>query len=908
MVLAQCDDDCGSGVSRTLRRHLPCLTLLSRAEFHWLVRLVASVCFVVLTSPAQAAEDEAIQRSMSLILGHEVLQLNGRDFLKNTLLLPEPERFEALSGWVLPAQESANIRLSCEYESQREFRAASPPVESSRRPRGGFLSSPALHLVDLALRLDRMEELRAKVQARQVAGEVQERKRIALMTMIEIKRGDFPEALKWMEALEVRLAKETFARFQDRWPETLVLTEAVGHAELEGITESMLNKILIEQVHRGTHCGPVQWDRHMAALVGTLRMRQQAGQTLQGQAEITAEPARSEWIPVSGCDEATRALAMPALHWQRTGNQFVKRIGHQDDYLMYQIPLQGDFTIEADTSGFDHRETQLVIGGHWLTPHHTLDQFESGDLRGVNSAIPLTPKMSMVSDWVRQRAVVRDGMCESAYNGRLIQTNPVRKHQFPWVAVRSPFFANGVVRNVHITGSPEVPSLISMSSDPDLSGWVRFHLDRVCGVEPDWDFAESPDSDGEIVASRKVRFQDTFQESLLRYLRPMVEDGEIEYEFYYSTQATPDAFHVHPALDQMVILIEPEQVSLHQATNGIHDPSGLGPLNRTTVSPGVPCPLINGWNQLKLKVIGDDVHVVLNGTPVYQGTIPIDNDRTFGLFHFADQTAVRVRNMHWTGSWPKSLPPIAEQELASHELDDLEAQVAQFTHNLVYDFEEHQRQVGQAAPLTYSEKTFQFQSSDQLGAATLTAVGLEMTRPGTAAFTDTWVAPRTRITGDFDIQATFEKLETATPTHGTNAIYLIVVTDDEETTHSRVWHGVYAHPNIELRHATQAEFNRYGKGRPVNIEFNGVTSEDCTSGRLRVVRLGKRMTFMIAEQDSQLFRVIHSADVTDAPVRFDGIRLGSGNWGHESPDIMATRVLWKRLVIRTRNRRVADSE
>ncbi len=853
--------------------------------------LLCGVWIVTLFSPL-IADDAARNRSLATIFGDDILQANLRQVLRQTSSLAESDRYEALVDGVLPSARRSGFRLSCDFDSNPEYLTVTSTTTHGSSATGGFLISPALQLVELAVRMNRLDELRTRVEACETSGEVSERCRIALMTLIEIRRGDFLAAEAWMTSLETRHAKQTFPRLQDRWPETLVLTVAVQHVEFRDVAESMLTKTLTEQIRKGQHCGPTQWDRHMAALMGTLKLHQQPHLLKKESAGVDLKPVPSDWIPVAGCDETTRALAMPALHWQRTGNQYEKVIGHQDDYLMFRTPLRGDFTVECDTSLFDYREMQLTIGGHWFSPHFTHDVLETGTLRGMTTQHPLMPKLSLVSDWSRHRAVIRDGQRESYFNGRLLQSEPVGPHQFPWVAFRCPYFANGRVRNVQITGTPEIPETISLSSDPDLSGWVRFHLDHIGGVDPDWDYVESADSPSEIVAHRKTRFQDTFQESLLRYVRPMVEDGVIEYEFFYS----PNTVHVHPVLDQMVFLLEPNQVSLHQATNGIHDASGLDPLNRVAVSPPVGCPLRAGWNQLKLGVIGNRVRIDLNGTQVYEGNIPAGNDRTFGLFHYADQTAVRVRNMNWTGHWPQVLPPIGEQELRSHELDDLEARCETLTHRIVFDFVS---EPGQPASSTYSDKTFQFQTSDQRGTATLKPSGLEMTRPGTAAFSDVWVTPRIRVTGDFDIEATFADLQLATPTNGTNAISLIIVTEDEQTTHSRVWHGNYAHPNIELRHATQAEFNRYGKGRDVSIEFNGVTSEDCPSGRLRVVRLGKRMSFLIAEQDSPFFRVIHEADVTDAPVRFDGIRLGAGNWGNANADSKAASVLWKRLEIRT---------
>lgn len=59
------------------------------------------------------------------------------------------------------------------------------------------------------------------------------------------------------------------------------------------------------------------------------------------------------------------------------------------------------------------------------------------------------------------------------------------------------------------------------------------------------------------------------------------------------------------------------------------------------------------------------------------------------------------------------------------------------------------------------------------------------------------------------------------------------------------------------------------------------------------------MSFMLAEQDLQFFRLIHESDVTDAAVRYDGIRLGAGIWGSPERDSQRVSVLWKDLKIRT---------
>ncbi len=47
---------------------------------------------------------------------------------------------------------------------------------------------------------------------------------------------------------------------------------------------------------------------------------------------------------------------------------------------------------------------------------------------------------------------------------------------------------------------------------------------------------------------------------------------------------------------------------------------------------------------------------MINDQLVYERTIETTNQREFGLFHFADETEARVRNVFYRGDWPRALP------------------------------------------------------------------------------------------------------------------------------------------------------------------------------------------------------------------------------------------------------------
>jgi hypothetical protein len=56
-----------------------------------------------------------------------------------------------------------------------------------------------------------------------------------------------------------------------------------------------------------------------------------------------------------------------------------------------------------------------------------------------------------------------------------------------------------------------------------------------------------------------------------------------------------------------------------------------------------------------LKLTGDKVSLELNGGAIFERTLEATNQRSFGLFHYADETEARARNVTHEGNWPRSL-------------------------------------------------------------------------------------------------------------------------------------------------------------------------------------------------------------------------------------------------------------
>ncbi len=148
------------------------------------------------------------------------------------------------------------------------------------------------------------------------------------------------------------------------------------------------------------------------------------------------------------------------------------------------------------------------------------------------------------------------------------------------------------------------------------------------------------------------------------YQRPMLEDGEIEFETWYE----PGVFEVHPALGRSAFLLKPDGIQLHRLTDGEYESGGLKPDNQQSI-PGAASSLTlkpKDWNQIRLSLRGDDLTVSVNGQEA--ATIKIieaPNARHFGLFRYSNLTQTRVRKLVYRGQWPKELPPLESQLLAA---------------------------------------------------------------------------------------------------------------------------------------------------------------------------------------------------------------------------------------------------
>ncbi len=99
----------------------------------------------------------------------------------------------------------------------------------------------------------------------------------------------------------------------------------------------------------------------------------------------------------------------------------------------------------------------------------------------------------------------------------------------PWLALFQPADDSGSLRNLKLEGEPTIPDRLDLSDQPDLLGWLSSEeTPPAVDVDPAWR------KRGDEIFGRHLKDAlGSKQESLLQYHRPMVEDGEIAYEFFH---------------------------------------------------------------------------------------------------------------------------------------------------------------------------------------------------------------------------------------------------------------------------------------------------------------------------------------------------------------------------------------
>lgn len=807
------------------------------------------------------------RQALNRLFQEEFLAENLVEVRRKAFTLPAAERFEYLSQWILPGPDHPDFRVSGHFTPTRPSPLArAPGVEHPEL--GGQIVSPAYDWIDVAAELGRLDECRQRVEAVPVPADgLQQRSRVALLLLIGFKQKN-PKAndAAW-EKLFGLVRNETDTPGENRWPEMLVIHRGAGDSSPDGATTAeLVMAFATQRMFRWQQPDISRWQTH----IGTLRSRIMR----QREAVATTIPAPStglhQWIPATSAYARTAGSGHPVSDWVRLDHRVFKLSSHDTDYLYFHLPLSGNFQVECDLVQPTQHPVSIMVGGSHVGPRFTLIELDSGTLRADAPLIKLDPKLTDLPKPIRFRAVVQDGTRTVYLNGRNVLTTPIPTPPDPWIAIRCPGRHRASVEGFRVLGKPTVLSSVHLSRSTDLTGWLDYY------EEGRWGYHDKAAEGNWIVGRSWTALAGSFNESLLRYHRPLVEDGSIRYEFFYE----PGVVETSPALDRLAFLLHPSGVREHWVTDGKYGPVEVRPDNVTDVPANrrgpTQLPLKAGqWNQLVLTLQGANVGIQLNGELVYERVLEPLNQRTFGLFHYADATEARVRNVELRGDWPKELPPVAAQELAGTTSEWLDADLPRLKSVFTHDF------VKGGLPTKYFEVP--------------TPNPLVVTPEGVLAAPDSMKDPlhwemnlRFALSGDFDIEASFAQARLEARTNYCGIMLRAVLDEPQKPTYDL--HRITTYLKERL---SQACVSFSEPTIPGAVQWRGQQSAwESDSGRLRMARRGTTLTYLIAEGDSETFRIVGTEQVSRSDTIRHGVRLPTFAFGG------TTRVLWKSVILR----------
>ena len=790
-------------------------------------------------------------------VAQEALQIHER-----AMRLDDNARFDFLARWVLPSEDHSSLRMQCEFTPtcpapvlQRSADAATVP-SGPEHPQfsGGDLVSPVMDLIDVAVSLNRLDEIRKAIDQWKVTSPEDQKSRIVFQLLIAIAQQDNAVAeLRMREILVLAGSAPGFA--WERHIEAVAVWAGGNFAATREMARELAG-LLQQDAWSNAFPRSERWKRQIVAKRYLLDNVLDPGKKSN---EVASEqPSLKTWVPVSRMISETRGAGYPVPVWSVKPGQASHVAGHDHDYLYFASPLTGTFSVEADLTTFEYRDIHLGLGSYWAGASSDLKNCLNASFRYDGSAIPLDPPLTRMFESMRVRMDVRQGMRTTYVNGREIYRRQQGVNDDPWLSIHSWWMANGSVKNLRVLGDPVIPDEVKLITQ-DLAGWVAYFDESVGWQNADWfareseEFGGIPDGDStELFSRRRPDREGTLSQSLLRYHRPMVEDGTIEYEFFYDPQRSL----VHPTLDRLCLLLNPTSVDVHWITDGRHDPTSLGPDNLSAepqhqkhkgMLPFKP----NEWNSLVLTVRGNTVDVVLNGMLVYSRELEPTNLRTFGLFHYADQTEARVRNLRWRGGWPMELPASVEQELATHVVEELIGDPDALP--LVF---EHDFRNGVPSELFFMAGDGWEKNLKQ------TSKGIQLTRT-TGEYVSHAVVSPVILTGDFDITAAFENFASRSDSDGDSSIQLAVALDDDRSHEYFLFRRVYGVPPSTREHLVQAAIFEK-RGGATQFLFLNDPPEESTAGRMRLIRRGSKLSCLYSEDDSTEYRLIHSETISDA--------------------------------------------
>ncbi|QDT08704.1 DUF1583 domain-containing protein [Planctomycetes bacterium K23_9] len=793
--------------------------------------------------------------------------------------LSDTDRYTALVNWVLPNATRQNLRLRGGFDrserlpGQREQVSLDPTASFRMYPEYDWIVSPAKDMVRLAVKIDKQAELRTSIEKLSSVAPQQKRSCDALLCLLALAEHDEAAAAEYSRTLfptskQLAVAKMSL---RDLWIDVLVLSEMAACRSVESVPEPELfdRYVGLSEVHDNGQldllCDFVKLIRDYCWLA---KLRVPKDQSI----------GLKDFVPLNLTTAKTHGEGRPLARFVLVDGVARKIGGHCVDALAYRSPMQGSFEIAAELRRNRGRSAAVFAQNQFVAVGAQSNQFMTGALNRPPQQMTIAPPMETFLSSLHGRVAIAGDGSRHSINGRFLDTGSVASGVLPWAGFLSERRNDFAVENVQIAGTPMVPHSIDLLASPKLAGWLRYFDDATTrDVESDdsvtdpvtWQIRRQPPSEPMLIAESDRRAVGSFREDLLRYVRPMVEDGTIEYDFFYHAPTQHSAQHterpaqqfVHPALGRSVFLLTDDQIKFHQLTDGLHDQTSLRPDNSGDFPPGTwtadsVALNQNAWNHVALSIAGTQLVIRVNQEVVLKQPLSDFNSRLFGLFRFADQSSVKVKNVKWTGDWPGQVEIAQDRSLTPQAVTEINQWSKQLPDRWERDFRKG-----------YSPRWFDFGGNRETIQSVTKGIRLHKTMQDGIGDMRACV----RLEGDFDLAVTYQDLEISTekPTwHSGNGLMIRFDNPlrDQVSLYRRV-------DRMGGMHCVAFAVKRLTPGGKAKFMGGTHVVDESTSGTHRLVRKDGKLLALHAIDDSECFRVIGEIDAPQGPVEIQGIRM-----------------------------------
>ena len=612
-----------------------------------------------------AKPSDADRRVVGNILDDEFAPFQVDDVLAHAASLNDKERYEYLKAWVLPTPDHSSIRTYFRFAKPSNNNYANAANVSAT------LACPAIELVTLAAKLNSLETLKQDIDKLDVTSPDNCAKE-ALLALICMNQSDDAGTKKSLDTIFKQISRGSR---KDRLPRkrASAFVAAWAAAEQSAVRESSTKicENLAKQESNKETAGGSEWTRNLDSLAGKLKTA-----TLESSATAKSDAtSHSPWAEVAPRSVDPQLTALTTRQWYANEDHLEHVPGAASSKLYFQSPLTGKFEITGECDTADDSAIAATYGGHAAIPQH--------DLKGKSIITLERPARESagelkIADWgahAKFKITVDGTKVTTFVNDTQIDEEFVTPKPSPWLVLQAAKSVNaGTIQNLRIAGKPEILDSLDLIDTMSAPCWNADLYGESIAMNGKNENAVWIHTGEELVGQLRPNLSAKPIEAVLTYLRPMLEDGTIEYEFYYN----PGEQEVYPAVGRHAFLMRPSGVKLHTLTNGTWENGPLRPDNESELPSAATSVSLkaNDWNRVKVSVAKDELTLFVNDSEVgkYALNEPA-NQRFFGFFRYADQTKCRVRNIHYHGEWPTKLPAewqqsASKQETASNSKND----------------------------------------------------------------------------------------------------------------------------------------------------------------------------------------------------------------------------------------------